>query len=201
MFRALRWTLLAIGAVVIALAFWARGREAPPEPPPVLSSLPDFELTSQGGEAVSLGSLRGRPWIADLVFTRCPYTCPRMTEVLHALGPGLSAAGGARRVSISVDPEHDTPAVLADYAERRGIQDPEWLFLTGDRGEVQRLAHGGFLLPFEEAPDEGAEELMLHSTRFVLVDAEARVRGYYDPFEAGATDRLLRDLEALHRGS
>jgi len=150
--------------------------------------------------AVDLDTLRGRPWIADLIFTRCPHTCPRMTEMLNALGPGLAAAGGARRVSISVDPGHDSPAVLGQYAERYGIRDPEWLFLTVERGEIQSLARGGFLLPFEDAPDEAAEERVLHSTRFVLVDAEARVRGYYDPFEPGATDRLLRDLQALHRG-
>jgi protein SCO1/2 len=216
MFRAIRWTLLALGAVVIGLGFWVRNQEAPSTPPPVLASLPDFRLTAQSGTEVTLDTLRGEPWVADLIYTRCPFTCPRMTDVLKSLGPGLEQAGGARRVSISVDPENDSPAVLADYAAQRSISDPKWLFLTGERDDVLALAHGGFLLPFEEnaskagaAPGEGGgdeaagepSDLVLHSTRFVLVDGEGGIRGYYDPFEPGETARLLRELESLHRGS
>jgi protein SCO1 len=224
-FRAIRWTLLALGAVALGLGFWARSREAPAPPPPVLSDLPAFRLTAQDGSEVTLATLRGEPWVADLIYTRCPFTCPRMTDVLKSLGPALEKAGGARRVSISVDPEHDSPAVLAEYAAQRSISDPEWLFLTGARADVLALARGGFLLPFEPNPPTGepgagaaasggseadgdavgaqasASDLVLHSTRFVLVDGEGQVRGYYDPFEAGETARLLRELQALQAGA
>ena len=115
-----RWLPAALGALLMMMTIglglvWWWGRQ--PEPSlAVLGTLPAFTLTDKSGATVTGATLAGRPWIADLVFTRCQLTCPRMTERMSSLGPRL--APGVRRVSVSVDPAHDTPAVLAPYAKR-----------------------------------------------------------------------------------
>jgi protein SCO1/2 len=121
-----------------------------------------------------------------------------MTERMKALGPQLAA--GVRRVSVSVDPVHDTPAVLEGYARQHGAVAPDWLFLTGEEGEMRRLAVEGLKLgvaPTAPNDPRAAEEPVTHSTRFVLVDGKGRVRGYYDAFDEGAVGKLLRDAARL----
>lgn len=167
--------------------------------PPVLGEVPEFTLLDQRGRQVSRDDLAGRPWVADFVFTRCALSCPLMTSRMLLLGERMQP-GAARRVSVSVDPDHDRPAVLAAYAESYGIGDPGWLFLTGERDAIHALVVGGFRLAVDDEPPPGtvpAGEPILHSTRFVLVDAGGRIRGYYDAVSDEGLDRLLRDLGSL----
>jgi protein SCO1/2 len=104
---------------------------------------------------------------------------------------------GVRLVSVSIDPEHDTPEVLAEYAGNYGASE-RWRFLTGEPEVVRMLAVEGFKLGVAEVEGEADPGLALvHSDRFVLVDAEGRIRGYYDPFEPESIARLERDVAAL----
>jgi protein SCO1 len=205
-FRGLLWGLLAVVVVLLVVVTVATRRSA--AAPPVLSALPDFSLVNRDGATVTRGDLAGAVWIADFVFTRCPGPCPLMTRRLAELGPRLPP--GVRRVSFTVDPDHDTPQVLAGYAAGFGAPD-SWLFLTGPRHEIWDLAAGGFKLAVADAaamvdtPDvadaaagEATEQgPILHSTRFVLVDGRGRIRGYYDGFEPGDLDRLVREARAV----
>jgi protein SCO1 len=201
-----RWLPAALGALLLMMTVglglvWWWGRQPAPSLP-VMGTLPAFTLTDRSGATVTPATLAGRPWIADLVFTRCQLSCPRMTERMASLGPRL--APGVRRVSVSVDPVHDTPAVLAEYARRHQAEAPDWLFLTGDEAEMRRLAVEGFKLGFAPADPtdpRAAQEPVTHSTRFVLVDGQGRVRGWYDAFDEGALGRLLRDSAWLAAGN
>jgi protein SCO1/2 len=201
----LRWlpaalfALLVMVTVGLGLVWWWGGRAAPPLP--VLGEVPPFSLVDSHGAPVRAADLAGAPWIVDLVFTRCQLACPRMTEKLAALGPRLP--GGVRRVSVSVDPTHDTPAVLAEYARLHHAEAPNWLFLTGEEAEMRRLAVEGLKLGVAPAPADdprAALEPVTHSTRFVLVDGAGRIRGYYDGLEEGALSRLVRDATRLAAG-
>jgi protein SCO1/2 len=197
--RGLIWGFLV--AVLLALvAVTAFDRLRRPEPPPVLDPVPAFTLTNRDGRTVRLRDLAGQPWIADFVFTRCPASCPLMTARMARLDRQLPSDLGVRLVSFTVDPEHDTPAVLQRYAE--SYQAPaRWLFLTGGKEEVYRLSRQGFKLGIDFPPPAGAGgpavEPILHSTRFVLVDAEGRIRGYYDGFDEDSMLKLRRDLDAI----
>ncbi|HXT22668.1 MAG TPA: SCO family protein [Thermoanaerobaculia bacterium] len=200
-----RWLPAVLGALLLmitvglGLVWWSGRKPAPPLP--VLGSVPAFTLVDKSGATVTPATLAGRPWIVDLVFTRCQLSCPRMTERMASLGPRLPA--GVRRVSVSVDPAHDTPAVLADYARAHKAEAPDWLFLTGDEAEMRRLAVDGLKLgvaPADPRDPRAAQEPVTHSTRFVLVDAAGRVRGYYDAFDEGAVGTMLRDAAALAQG-
>jgi protein SCO1/2 len=197
--RGLIWTLLVI-ALVAVVAATAIDRLSRPEPPPVFDPVPAFSLTNRDGRAVRLQDLKGKPWIADFVFTRCPASCPLMTARMAKLERELPDGLDVRLVSFSVDPEHDTPEVLQRYAQSYKAPS-RWLFLTGGKDEMYRLSRQGFKLgidiPSPPAPGAPAPEPILHSTRFVLVDGQGRIRGYYDGFDEESMKRLVRDVEAV----
>ena len=186
-------------AVLVLLVLVTYHSRKGAEPPPKLSSLPGFSFTDQDGATVRLDDLLGEPWVADFIFTRCPGPCPLMSKKMQQLGPLLPE--GVRRVSFSVDPDYDTPEVLAEYAARYDAGD-DWIFLTGDRQGLWELSRDGFKLGVDEAIDELPQQQgpIVHSTRFVLVDQEGVVRGYYDPFDRDELERLLRELRAVRKG-
>jgi protein SCO1/2 len=194
------WTLaaaalLAAGALAMALAVSTRGRA--PEPPR-LGRLPDFRLVERSGRAVSLADLRGRPWVADFIFTQCGGVCPAMTARMARLRRDLPAS--VRLVSFTVDPGHDTPDVLARYASAFGA-DAGWLFVTGPQKDLYDLSIGGFKLAAMEVPpgerSPGGDGPFLHSSKFVLVDGGGDVRGYYDSTDEEAMRALVGDASAL----
>ncbi len=204
--RALLWTVLVAALLAVGVAAaWSRWG-ARSEPPPVLGAVPPFSLVNRDGRTVTQADLAGAPWIADFVFTRCAASCPLMTERMAKLAkdldlatpaePGSPPAGPRLRfVSFTVDPDHDTPAVLAAYAARYQAP-PAWLFLTGPQATLHHLSRDGFKLAVE--PAGGPEkEPILHSTRFVLVDGRGRIRGYYDGFDGESVRKLERDLKTL----
>lgn len=194
--RRLLWGLLVAALLAILLAALVQ-RWRRPEPLPVVGQVPAFSLINRDGRAVSLADLAGRPWVADFVFTRCPASCPMMSARMARLDRDLPPALDVRLVSISVDPEFDSPTVLQRYAE--SFQAPDrWLFLTGGREEIRGLCVDGFKLGLDMSPAPGSgPEPILHSTRFVLVDGKGRIRGYYEAFDEESTERLRRDLLAL----
>jgi len=192
---------LALLAVVLLIAvggwrFWA------PEPPPDYGAAPDFELVDQNGETVSLSDLAGRPVVLDFIFTRCVAVCPVMSAQMERVGRGLlegpDEPDGTRftKVSISLDPEHDTQEVLAEYAAKRGA--PEgWHFLTADAQETTvSLARDGYKLAVQVNTGDPANPIV-HSTRFVLIDAEGHIRGWYDSLTPEDMEKLGRDLGTL----
>ena len=155
--------------------------------------------------------------IAPGSYTRCAETCPLQTAALARLQPELLKDARVRLVSLTVDPEHDTPAVLRRYAEQYGADPSRWLFLTGDKNAIHRLATegfhlgvvdpddglvGGLLRWLEPAPafaTHGSKGLVMHSPRLVLVDGRARIRAYHQPDDAQSIEWLRRNLRSVLR--
>jgi len=200
--RGVWWGLGAVIAFVVAAGLWSlRGRlEASGAEPPVLGVVPGFTLVERSGRPVGREDLIGQPWVADFIFTRCAGMCPALSTRMGEVRRKLHEQGlHARLVSFTVDPAHDTPEVLREYATRFGA-DEGWLFVTGERDALYQLIGQGFRLSVaERSPEQAADgdELVTHSDRFVLVDAEGRIRGYYHGSEPEAVPVLLRDLAAL----
>ena len=188
--------LVAAGAVAVVAA---RARPAPE--PPRLGSLPDFRLVERSGRPLSLADLRGRPWVADFIFTRCGGACPAMTARMARLRRDVSP--DVQLVSFTVDPAHDTPEVLARYATtfRAG---EGWRFVTGPAKDLYALSVAGFKLAAMEVPPAeqaaGGDGPFLHSSKFVLVDGEGVIRGYYDSTDEPAMRTLAADAAALPAG-
>ena len=136
--------VLAIVSLATVLALSACGnREALGDYPAANGNncLPDVSLIDQHGALVSLASLRGKPVLIDFIYTTCASTCPlltaKMAAIAHQLGPALGA--NVTIVSITLDPEHDTPAELASYAKSHDADENGWIFLTGPRTKIDQV--------------------------------------------------------------
>jgi protein SCO1/2 len=257
----LLWSVLGVVLVgVVGFGIWALLWEetidlsssgASPARLPVYGAVPDFALIDQRGRPVQRTDLEGKVWIASFIFTSCPDECPLMTAEMALLQSDLAHLADVRLVSITVDPERDTPAVLLQYAERYHADPARWFLLTGDKRVIFRLASEGFRLgvvdpnePSHSSPVKGSprggpsSELdrplpssagltadwrhhlrgwwrtvapamvfanhgrandPIHSTRFVLVDRQAQIRGYYESREEAALERLRQHLQMLFR--
>ena len=199
--RGLLWGVLALvivgilGANLWSFVYQKSGTTV--ESPIVLSELathgqlPDFSLTDQRGSPFALSKLHGKVWVADFIFTSCGTICPPMTIEMARLQDEF-AAEEVHFVSFSVDPEQDTPEVLFRYADYYGAAGNRWSFLTGQKDAIYQLAQDGFNLA---AGHRGSE--ILHSTRFVLVDRNQQLRGYYDSRSKANLQQLRRDIQTL----
>ena len=196
--RGLLWgVLLAVIGVIALATLDHRLRRGQPEVLPIYSSVPDFTFTNRDGRAVGRADLAGEPWVVDLVFTRCTLICPALSLRMHQLDRELPA--GVHLVSFSIDPDYDTPERLQAYAAAHEASD-RWLFLSGDADAIRHLARDGLKLavdvvPASESPGPG--EAIIHSDRFVLVDGQGRIRGYYDPLEKGDLEKIERAVASL----
>ena len=210
--RLSRTLWVGVGLLIVILAVAAvlsrveprRGRAAAP---PVLGQVADFTLTNQNGQAVTLTNLLGQVWVADIIFTSCAGPCPRMTKQMKALQDGLPSGSDARLITLTTDPGTDTPAVLKTYAARFGANPDRWMFLTGTKKEIAALAIGSLkLTAIEKKPEEreNPQDLFIHSTIFVVVDKQARLRGVFETEGEGidpiqARKEILATVRQLER--
>ena len=159
---------------------------------PDLGTVPDFRLIDSRGHPFVGSSLRGNVWEADFIYTNCPGPCPRMTSIMHQVEQKVARDEDVRLVSFSVDPDRDTPPVLAEYAHHFGGPTPHWFFLTGDRATIHTLARDVFKVG-------DLIGVMDHSTHFILVDKRSHIRGYYSTFDQNGVPKLLDDLRQLRK--
>ena len=145
--------------------------------------VPGFNLTNQTGQLVTLESLRGQVWLADIIFTRCPGPCFQMTKRMAGIAAGLPPGSPVKLISLTTDPDFDQPAVLKLYGERFEAQAGQWQFLTGAKMDIYRVAVEGLKLVIMEkkpAEREIENDLFIHSTVVALVDKRGRLRGHFD---------------------
>ena len=180
------WIGVGLIIILICVAFVlskVRPRRVQTTTLPVIGTVADFTLTNQNGQAVTLADLRGHVWVADIIFTRCAGPCPRMTQQMKSLQDTLPQASQAKLVTLTTDPEFDSPEILQRYATRFDAHAQRWTFLTGTKKEIAGLAVDSLKLSaVEVAPGERAnpEDLFIHSTIFVVVDKQSRLRGVFE---------------------
>jgi len=188
---------IGLAALVIAGCSGEPGSSASAEQnpggqiPSLTIPLPDFSLTERSGKTITLPDLAGKVWVADFIFTRCPGPCPRMSERFADLQQAFSRLDDVRLVSISVDPDHDTPEVLTKYAQSYGADPQRWLFLTGNKEAIVSLAVKGFKIAADE------KEPNLHGLHFALVVRAGQVRGYYRSSEDESLAQLRAEVRKL----
>ena len=171
-----------------------------PEPLPEYGQTPEFELTERSGRTVSSSELQGKVWVADFIFTTCAGPCPLMSTHMAALQRATSELD-VQLVSFTVDPETDTPEVLAEYANRYKADPERWVFLTGEKQALYDMIRSGFMLAVDDGSlTEGGKPgpgLITHSVKFVLVDRNGQIRGFYSGDTANVVDEILPHIERL----
>jgi protein SCO1/2 len=187
--------LALLVAVRLKLAHHSGEAFIPSSHPASVGTIKDFELTESNGRPFGLRDLRGHAWVADFIYTRCQGPCPVLSHRMSELQNTTPTSANIRFVSFTVDPSYDTPRVLTAYAGQFGAEKNRWFFLTGNQETVFRVILGNFHLA---AQNGGTPESVVHSTYFVLVDAQARVLGYYDSLDEKALARLESDMK--HQG-
>jgi cytochrome oxidase Cu insertion factor (SCO1/SenC/PrrC family) len=201
-FTTVLWGLLVLAMVSVISAglFQRKLREAasPEESPAINVSesqpvdlnrpAPDFTLINEDGKYVSTASLKGSVWIAEFIFTHCAGPCKDMTAKFNELQDKIPDKS-IKFVSISVDPERDTPDVLKTYGKNAGAEPGRWSFLTGDKQSVYSTARG-MLVNVIPATDDSP---LMHSEKFILVDAKGNIRSVVSSTDEAAMDLLKAD--------
>lgn len=158
----------------------------------VIGELPSFRLMSHSGSEISEKSVEGQVTVIGFFFTKCEGICPALTSAMKRLDRKFSNTNRLKLLQISVDPTNDTVERLKEFASENGVSGDRWVLLTGQKGQAVSFAREGLKLGATEVPGD-----ILHSDRFVLVDAKGQIRGYYRPLEEDDFDRLVNDIQAL----
>jgi protein SCO1/2/putative membrane protein len=184
---------------VIFIAAACFGCRAPVE---VVGEIGDFSLVNQEGQTITRSDLLGKVWVASFIFTRCSTGCPQViSESLTKLQKATADKPDVVLVSFTVDPNHDGPEVLREFAHAHGADPQRWWLLTGDRDRRYQLIQNDFLLAVSEneGPARTPGNEVLHSTRLVLVDRQARVRGYFEGRQVNERGEAIHELPKLKR--
>ena len=175
---------------------------------PVLGQIADFTLTNQDGKITTLADLTNRVWIADIIFTRCAGPCPRMTGHMKSVQDALPQTNDAKLITLTTDPDYDSPAVMKKYGQHFGADFNRWTFLTGTKSEIANLASGSLKLsavPVKPEDQKNSADLFIHTTIFVIVDKHAQLRGIFETGGEGVDwtntvqPKLLATVSQLER--
>lgn len=164
----------------------------------------NIRLQNQLGDTVSLHDKKGKILVVDFFFTHCGSICPKLTSNMATLQQSFIRGGNLRKkidtsivqfVSFTVDPERDSVPVLKAYADRFGVNHDNWWLLTGNRDSIYRFAFEE--LKVDKFSTEPVSPDFVHTSRFVLIDKEYRVRGYYNGLDSVSIGKLARDIGLL----
>ncbi|GBC98278.1 SCO1 protein [bacterium HR17] len=194
--------LVAALTVIAALAgafahFWQQRGSALP----VYWTVPAFQLIAHDGKPFGSRDLKGKVWVAEFFFASCAGICLDMNRNMARVQKAFADNPDVVLVSITVDPKTDTPEILREYRKNFGAIEGKWVFLTGDKKAIYRLARHGFKVAAAEVKpqEEGGATDFIHSDRFVLVDRQGRIRGYYNGTDKQQVQKLIADIHQLLR--
>ena len=157
--------------------------------------IPAFSFVNQNGKIITDKTYAGKIYVADFFFTTCGSICPKMTNNMALVQHAYLTESRVMFLSHTVFPEIDSVAVLKRYAQEKGVNDRKWNLVTGDKKEIYSLARKAYLAVKLGKPSELYD--MVHTENFVLVDAQKRVRGFYDGTNKEEIERLIADIQLL----
>ncbi|MEZ0610606.1 SCO family protein [Fibrella sp. WM1] len=171
----------------------------------VYHTIPAFKFVSQYGDTVTAAAVKDKIYVADFFFTTCPTICPKMKTQLKRVYERFNTNPNVLLLSHTIDPEHDSVAVLREFASELGVKGKNWLFVTGDRDKIYEIGEKSYMVTAQK--DASAPGGVVHSGAFILVDKQRHIRGIYDGTikenvtENGSTrkgvDQLMIDMDKL----
>lgn len=156
--------------------------------------IPDFAFINQDSQVVTSLTVQDKVYVTDFFFTTCPTICPKMKSEMLRVYEAFKDEPRLVLLSHTIDPKHDTVAVLRDYANRLEVSSDKWHFVTGEKDSVYSIAMQYMVTALEDEAEPGG---FVHSGAFVLVDQNRHVRGIYDGTDPAQVDKLIRDIPAL----
>jgi protein SCO1 len=188
------WAVLVTVMVLVVLAFTRSQSDQSPRLP-VISEISEFNLTNQFGLRVGKDDVSGYVLVVNVIFTRCPGQCHRLSQQMVELQRRIPPGSPVRLVSLTADPAYDSPEVLKKYGDRYGADGARWLLLTGDKADLYRLAMDGMKFSVVENDPKRVttlEDLFIHSASFALVDRSGRLRAMVQAEESNAIEEVIR---------
>jgi protein SCO1/2 len=158
-------------------------------------TIPAFSFINQYNQAVTEQTINNKVYVTDFFFTTCQSICPIMSNQLERVYKQFKTRNDFLILSHTVNPETDSVAQLKEYAQKQGVTDEHWLFLTGDKKQLYEMARKGYLLNAEEG--DGGEDDFIHTQNFALIDKEKCIRGFYDGTDSAEVTRLINDINLL----
>ena len=202
------YSYIGISFIILLFGIWAVPKIVEKFTKPelvVIGEVPDFSFTNQSGKTITNKTYKGKVYIVEFFFTTCPSICPIMNRNMVIIQNEFFGNPNLGIASFSIDPEHDTPSVLMEYAKEYKITNNNWHLLTGDKDKIYKLANEGFnLYVGEDSEVEGGFE---HSGFFALIDQEGNIRSridengnpiiYYNGLEDSGIKMIKEDIKAL----
>lgn len=161
----------------------------------VYQTIPDFKFIDQDSNWVTQKTFQDKIYVADFFFTTCPTICPIMKSQMLRVYEKYKGNSEVAFLSHTIDPKHDTVAVLKEYADRLGISSDQWHMVTGDRDKIFKIAQSHYMVSAHEDPS--APDGAVHSGAFILIDKQKRIRGYYDGTKEEEVNQLIEDIPLL----
>ena len=171
------------------------GRTEYTETDTIYHTIAPFRFVDQDSNFVTNETFDGQIYVADFFFTSCPTICPVMKTQMLRIYEAYETDPEIGILSYSIDPTHDTVAVLKEFAERLGVKSEKWHFVTGEKDKIFELGQKSYIVTAAEDSSEPGG--YIHSGALILVDKERRIRGVYDGTIPEQVDRLIKDIERL----
>jgi protein SCO1/2 len=162
-------------------------------------TVPAFAFVNQDSSALNSNFIKGKVWVINYFFTSCPTICPKIMAAMGEIQKAFPNDGQVGLISLTVDPYHDTPAKLKQYAALKNIDTLHWQLGTGDKTTLYRFARHGLFMTADDG-DGGAGDF-IHSDKLVLIDRENHIRGYYDGTDTDEVNQLIKDIKRLKKRS
>ena len=202
------YSYIGITFIILIFGIWAVPKIVKSISKPdlrVIGKVPEFSFTNQNGNIVASSNYKDKVYVVEFFFTTCPSICPIMNRNMVKIQNKYYGNPNFGIASFSIDPAHDTPKVLKEYAKEYEITLKNWHLLTGDKEAIYKLANEGFNLYVGE--DSNVEGGFEHSGFFALIDQEGNIRSrldendnpiiYYDGLEDKGVQMLIEDIKKL----
>lgn len=158
-----------------------------------VKEIPPFQFTNQMGRIITEKDVQGKVYVADFFFTSCEAACPMMSTQLTRVQNAIDDTASFRILSYSLDPENDSVPVLKSFARKFKANSNVWFLLTGDKEEIYMLGEQGYL----QTVLNDQKSFMNHSQKFILVDQNRMIRGFYNGLDSAEVDLLIQDIRFL----
>lgn len=163
----------------------------------VYHTIGDFAFVNQDSMSVTPQTFDGKIYVADFFFVSCPTICPVMKREMLRIYEKYQDNPQVALLSHTIDPRHDSVAVLKQYADGLGVKTSSWHMVTGDKKAIYDLALKSYFVTAQEDSTQQDAGGIIHSGAFLLVDKERRIRGQYDGTKTEEVDRLMQDMDRL----